>query len=414
MTDARRVVVTGLGAVSPLGSTARASWDSALEGRSGIGPVTRFECGEEYHSRIAGEVKGFDCSGLIPPKEARHMDLFIRYAVAAAAEAIGDAGISADGTDPERVGVNIGSGIGGLPMIEAVAQVQREKGPRRISPFFIPASIINMAAGQVSMRFGFKGPSMSIVSACTTGTHCIGDSFRMIRHGDADAMVCGGSEAVITPLALGGFGSQRALSARNDEPERASRPWDSDRDGFVLGEGAAILVLEELGHAGRRGAKAYGEVVGYGMSSDAHHITAPPDDGEGAFRCMRNALADAGLAPDRVGHINAHGTSTPLGDVAETRAIHRCFGGHAPKVLVNSTKSMTGHLLGAAGAIEALFSVLAVKEGAVPPTINLDRPGEGCDLDYVPHEARRADVGVAMSNSFGFGGTNATLVFGKA
>lgn len=416
MTDPRRIVVTGLGAVSPLGNTARASWDSALAGRSGVGPVTRFECGEEYPSRIAGEVRGFDCSGLIPPKEARHMDLFIRYAVAAAAEALGDAGIDAGagGVDPERVGVNIGSGIGGLPMIEDVARICRERGPRRISPFFIPASIINMAAGQVSMRFGFKGPSLSIVSACTTATHCIGDSFRMIRYGDADVMVCGGSESVITPLTLGGFGTQRALSARNDEPERASRPWDADRDGFVLGEGAAALVLEELGHARRRGARVLGEVLGYGMSSDAHHITAPPEDGEGAHRCMRNALADAGVAPDRVGHINAHGTSTPLGDVAETRAVRRCFGDHAGKVLVSSTKSMTGHLLGAAGALEALFCVLAIREGSVPPTINLDRPGEGCDLDYVPHEARAADVGVALSNSFGFGGTNATLVFGKA
>lgn len=415
MSDARRIVVTGLGAVSPLGNSAAASWDAALSGTGGIGAITRFDCSEAYPSRIAGEVKGFDPSPHLSHKEVRHYDLFIQYALAAAAEAIGDAGLAgAPPPDPNRVGVNIGSGIGGLPMIHATCRTIHEKGPRRVSPFFIPSSIINMASGLVSIRYGFRGPSMSIVSACTTSTHCIGDSFRMIVYGDADVMVCGGSEAVLTEPALAGFGNMRALSTRNDEPERASRPWDVGRDGFVLGEGAAVMVLEELGHAKRRGAGVYGEVIGYGMSSDAHHVTAPEEGGEGATLCMRNALADAKIPPDSVGYVNAHGTSTPLGDVAETKAIRSCFGAHADSLLVSSTKSMTGHLLGAAGALEAVFSVKAIAEGRVPPTINLDEPGEGCDLDYVANEARDAEVSVAISNSFGFGGTNATLAFAKA
>ena len=413
MSGARRIVVTGLGAVSPLGNNVAAAWNSATAGRSGIADITRFDCSEGYSCTIAGEVKGFSPPPQLSAKEARHYDLFIQYALAAAAEAVEDAGIAAGGTDPHRVGVNIGSGIGGLPMIDQFCGIIRDKGPRRVSPFFIPGSIINMAAGLVSIRHGFKGPSMAMVSACTTSAHSIGDSFRMISYGDADAMVCGGAESVITPAALAGFGNMRALSARNGAPERASRPWDVERDGFVLGEGAAILVLEEYEHARRRGARIHGEVVGYGMSSDAYHVTAPQESGEGAFRCMRNALADAGIAPDEVDYVNAHGTSTQLGDVAETKAIRQCFGGHADRLLVSSTKSMTGHLLGAAGAIEALLSLLALAKGTVPPTINLDRAGEGCDLDYVPNEARDAQLSVAISNSFGFGGTNATLAFRK-
>ncbi len=414
MSDARRIVVTGLGVVSPVGNNVKSAWDAVIGGKSGIGEITRFDCTEDFPSRIAGEVAGFDPTSLITPKEARHLDLFIQYSLIASAEALADAGVTSDTVNPERVGVNIGSGIGGLPMIETVSKINMEKGPRRVSPFFIPASIINMAAGQVSIRFGFKGPSMSIVSACTTSTHCIGDAFRMIQYGDADVMVCGGAESVITPLALGGFSSMKALSTRNDEPDRASRPWDVERDGFVLGEGAGVLVLEELGHARRRNAHIYSEMAGYGMSSDAHHMTAPLETGEGAVRCMRNALADGGIDPEEVGYVNAHGTSTPLGDVAETLAVRKCFGDHASAMMISSTKSMTGHLLGAAGAVEAIFSLLSVANGCVPPTVNLDKPGEGCDLDYVPNEARQASLSVAISNSFGFGGTNATLAFRKA
>ncbi len=405
----RRVVVTGLGLVSPLGLDVESSWRALLEGRSGIGPITRFDA-SAFASRIAGELKGFDVSRYLSPKEARKLDPFILYAIAAAAEAVADAGLEA-GEDAERIGVAIGSGIGGLSYIERGHNVYLKGGPRKMSPFFIPGSIVNMAAGNISIRYGFKGPNLALVSACTTGTHNIGDAARLIRYGDADVMLAGGSEAAITPLGLGGFAAARALSTRNDAPGKASRPWDRDRDGFVLSEGAGVLVLEDYERAKARGAKLYAEVIGYGMSADAYHITQPPEDGEGAVRCMAEALRDAGLPPEAVDYINAHGTSTPLGDVAEVRAIKALFGEHAYRLAVSSTKSMTGHMLGAAGAAEAVFSILALRDQVAPPTVNLDHPDEGCDLDFVPHRARPMGMEVAMSNSFGFGGTNGTLIF---
>jgi 3-oxoacyl-[acyl-carrier-protein] synthase II len=411
----RRVVITGLGIVSPVGNTVPDAWASILAGKSGIDRISRFDAAT-FASQIAGEVKGFDITQYIPTKEARRMDTFIHYGMAAAIQAIKDAGIddiASGDLDAERIGVNIGSGIGGLPMIEGTHDVYLAGGPRKISPFFVPSVIINMVAGNLSIMFGFKGPNLAIVTACTTATHCIGDSARMIEYGDADMMVAGGTESCVTPLTIGGFASARALSTRNDDPTAASRPWDTDRDGFVLGEGAGVVVLEEMEHAKRRGAKIYAELAGFGMSADAHHMTAPSEDGEGAARCMRIALKNAGMGNDEMDYINAHGTSTPLGDLAETMAIKRCFGEHAKDLVVNSTKSMTGHLLGAAGGVEAIFSALAVYHQVAPPTINIFNQDPKCDLDYVANTARDMKINAAMSNSFGFGGTNGTLVFRK-
>ncbi len=409
----RRVVVTGLGIVSPVGNTVSAAWENIISGKSGITRITRFDA-SNFASQIAGEVKDFDIQQYLSVKEARRMDIFIHYGMAAAIQAIKDAGIE-DVThfDSERIGVNIGSGIGGLPMIENTDTAYHAGGPRKISPFFIPSTIINMIAGNLSIMYGYKGPNLAIVTACTTATHSIGNSARMIEYGDAVVMVCGGAESCVTPLAIGGFAAAKALSVNNDNPAIASRPWDKDRDGFVLGEGAGILVLEEIEHAKRRGAKIYAELAGFGMSADAFHMTAPSDDGEGAARCMSNALKNAGINTTEVDYINAHGTSTPLGDIAETIAVKRCFGDHAYKVAVNSTKSMTGHLLGAAGGIEAIFSALAIHHQIAPPTINLVNQDPQCDLDYIPNIARDMDIKVALSNSFGFGGTNGTLVFRK-
>jgi 3-oxoacyl-[acyl-carrier-protein] synthase II len=406
----RRVVVTGLGVVSPVGIGVAEAWSSILAGRSGIARITRFDA-SPFASQIAGEVKGFDVTKYLPAKEARRFDLFVHYGTAAAAEAIQDSGIQATEQNAERIGVNIGSGIGGLPMIEETHKTLLESGPRRISPFFIPGTIINMVAGNVSIMYGFKGPNLAITTACTTSTHCVGESARLIVYGDADVMVAGGSESSVCSLAIGGFAAARALSTRNDDPARASRPWDKERDGFVLGEGAGMLVLEELDHARARGARIYCELVGYGMSADAHHMTAPCEDGDGARRCMVNALKDAKADPGEVDYINAHGTSTPLGDIAETIAVKRCLGEHAKKVAVSSTKSMTGHLLGAAGGVEAVFTVLSIKQQVAPPTINLVEPDPECDLDYVPNQAREMKIRLALSNSFGFGGTNGTLAF---
>ncbi len=411
--ERRRVVVTGLGIVSPVGNSVPEAWQSVLEGRSGITRVTRFDP-SRLSSQIAGEVKGFDVTRYLSAKEARRMDLFIHYGMAAALQAWRDAGIEVTPENAERIGINFGSGIGGLPMIEATHDELKKSGPRRISPFFIPATIINMIAGNLSIALGIKGPNLAIVTACTTATHCIGEAAKAIRWGEVDAMLAGGAEATVTELAMGGFAAARALSTRNDDPAGASRPWDRDRDGFVLGEGAGALVLEEYEHARRRGARIYCELAGYGVSADAFHITAPAEDGDGAFRCMRNALRDAGLGPDMVDYINAHGTSTPLGDIAETVAIKRLMGARAREVAVNSTKSMTGHLLGAAGGVEAVFTALAVQNQVSPPTINLQHPDPACDLDYVPNVAREMPIRTALSNSFGFGGTNGTLVFTRA
>lgn len=406
----RRVVITGLGIVSPVGIGISAAWDAIVQGRSGIGRVTRFDPAS-YSSQIAGEVRGFDVTQYIPSKDAKKMDLFIHYGIVAAMEAIADSGLKISPDIAERVGVSIGSGIGGLPGIESEHQIVTDSGPRRISPFFIPRCIVNMVAGHISIMYGAKGPNIAMATACSTGTHSIGDAARLIEYGDADVMIAGGAEAAISPLGLGGFSASRALSTRNDEPEKASRPWDKDRDGFILGEGAGILVLEEYGFAMRRGARIYGELAGYGMSSDAYHMTQPAAGGEGAARCMRVALHNAGFQPEQVGYINAHGTSTPLGDRAETEAVHAVFGEHARSLAMSSTKSMTGHLLGAAGGVEAVFTTLALYHGILPPTINLDTADEDCDLDYVPLQARQQSVDVALSNSFGFGGTNSTLVF---
>jgi 3-oxoacyl-[acyl-carrier-protein] synthase II len=408
----RRVVVTGLGIVSPIGNTVAEAWKNALAGKSGITRISKFDP-SRVASQIAGEVRDFDIAPYMSPKEARRMDVFIHYGMAAALQAWRDSGIQVTPENAERVGVNFGSGIGGLPLIEAQHKELVEKGPRRISPFFIPGTIINMTAGLLSIELGAKGPNLAMVTACTTSTHCIGEASKSIRYGEADVMIAGGSEAVVTELAIGGFASARALSTRNDDPATASRPWDKDRDGFVLGEGAGALVLEEYEHARARGARIYCEVLGYGVSADAFHMTAPSEDGDGAFRCMRNALRDAGVDASRVDYINAHGTSTPLGDVAETRAVKRALGAHAGKVAVNSTKSMTGHLLGAAGGVEAVFTALAIRDQVSPPTINLRSPDPECDLDYVPNAARKMSIGVALSNSFGFGGTNGTLVLAR-
>jgi 3-oxoacyl-[acyl-carrier-protein] synthase II len=408
----RRVVVTGLGIISPVGLGVPEAWSNILAGRSGIARITRFDS-SVYSSQIAGEVKGFDVAKYLPSKEARRFDTFIHYGLAAGIESIQDAGLDLDRLDRERIGACIGSGIGGLPLIENTHDALLAGGPRKISPFFVPGSIINMIAGQLSIMYGLKGPNLALVTACTTANHCIGDAGRLIEYGDADVMVAGGAEATVSPLGVGGFCAARALSTRNDDPEGASRPWDSDRDGFVLGEGAGMLVLEEYEHAKMRGARIYCELAGYGMSADAHHITAPCEDGDGAVRCMTNALRNAQTNREQVDYVNAHGTSTPLGDIAETVAVKRAFGDHARKLAVSSTKSMTGHLLGAAGGIEAVFTALAIRDQVAPPTINLVKQDPQCDLDYVPNTARPMNIDVALSNSFGFGGTNGTLVFRK-
>ena len=406
----RRVVVTGLGIVCPVGNSVKEAWSSIQAGMSGITRITRFDA-SPFASQIAGEVKKFDVSTVLSAKEARRVDIFIHYGIAAAAEAIKDAGLEANPQDAERIGVNVGSGIGGLPLIEDTHKAYIEGGPRKISPFFIPGAIINMISGNLSIMYGFKGPSLAMVTACTTANHCIGDSARLIEYGDADIMVAGGSEACVCALGVGGFSAARALSTRNDDPSTASRPWDTDRDGFVLGEGAGVIVLEELEHARARGANIYCELAGYGVSADAYHITAPCADGEGAARGMVNAMRNAAINLDEVDYINAHGTSTPLGDLAETIAVKRCFGDHAKKLAISSTKSSTGHLLGAAGAVEAVFTVMGMKDQVAPPTINMFNQDPQCDLDYVPNTARQMKIKVAMSNSFGFGGTNGTLVF---
>lgn len=406
---ARRVVVTGLGLVTPLGTGVEKTWKAICAGESGIGRITRFDP-TGYDAQIAGEVKDFDPAQFIEKKEIKKMDAFIHYAVGAALLAVDDAGLKIKPEEATKVGVYIGSGIGGLGSIEHYHEVLRSKGPGRVSPFFIPMTIINLASGQVAIRIGAKGPNSCAVTACATGNHCIGDAYRLIQRGDADVMVAGGAEAAVTPLGVAGFAAAKALSFRNDEPTKASRPFDKDRDGFVLGEGAGVVVIEELEHALQRGGKIYGEIIGYGMNSDAYHITAPPEEGEGAVRCMELALKDAGIDRDQIGYINAHGTST-MADAIETRAIKRVFGDQAFRMPISSTKSMTGHLLGAAGGIEAVFSILALFHGLLPPTINLDNPDPACDLDYVPNKARPAAITTALSNSFGFGGVNACLIF---
>ncbi|MEW6245437.1 MAG: beta-ketoacyl-ACP synthase II [Nitrospirota bacterium] len=405
----RRVAVTGLGLVTPLGTGLEKTWKALCAGQSGIGRITRFDPAG-YPVQIAGEVKDFDPAHFIEKKEIKKMDTFIHYAVGASQMAVDDAGLKIAPEDADRVGVYIGAGIGGLPAIEHYHKVLLEKGPDRVSPFFIPMVIINLASGQVAIRLGAKGPNSCAVTACATGNHCIGDAFRIIQRGEADVMLAGGTESCIVPTAVAGFAAARALSTRNDDPPRASRPFDRDRDGFVLSEGAGVVVLEELERARRRGARVYAEVIGYAMNSDAYHITAPPDEGEGAVRCMELAIKDAGIAKDEIGYINAHGTST-FADKIETQAIKQVFGERACRIPVSSTKSMTGHLLGAAGGVEAVFSVLALYRGVLPPTINLENPDPECDLDYVPNRARQASPGVVLSNSFGFGGVNACLLF---
>jgi len=408
----RRVVVTGLGTVTPVGIGVEKSWQAITNGESGIDLVTRFDA-SDFPSRIAGEVKGFDPEEYIEKKDVKKMDTFMHYAIASAQMAMDDSGLSITEENAERVGVMVGAGMGGLPAIERYHEAYLEKGPKKISPFFIPMTIINMAAGHISIIYGAKGPNSSIVTACATGTHAIGDAYKIIQRGEADAMIAGGTESVVCPLAFGGFGAAKALSRRNDEPARASRPFDAERDGFIIGEGAAVVILEEYEMAKKRGAKIYGEVIGYGMSGDAYHMTSPSPGGEGAARCMVQALKDGGVNAEEVGYVNAHGTSTPAGDSGETMAVKQVFGDHAYKLAVSSTKSMTGHLLGAAGAVEAVFSVLAINRGVIPPTINYENPDPECDLDYVPNSARNMNINVSMSNSFGFGGTNATLIFGK-
>jgi 3-oxoacyl-[acyl-carrier-protein] synthase II len=408
----RRVVITGIGIISPLGVGTDATWQGLVEGRSGIGPITKFDA-SAYPAQIAGEVKGFNAEDWVDKKEVKKSDTFIHYAVAAAQMAVDDAKLDTSKEDPDRVGVIIGSGIGGLPLIEEMHRKLLERGPTRVSPFFIPGLIVNLAAGQISIRFNAQGPNSAPATACATGAHAIGDAFKEIQHDEADVMFAGGAEAVITPLALAGFGAMRALSTRNDDPEKASRPWDLNRDGFVMGEGAGVVILEEREHALARGAHIYAEISGYGMSSDAHHITSPAEDGSGMMRVMQRALKDAKLAPEAIQYINAHGTSTPVGDKTETVAIKRLFGDHAYKLAISSTKSMTGHLLGAAGGLEAGIVALAIEHGILPPTINYETPDPACDLDYIPNTKREMQLEHAMSNSFGFGGTNATLILSK-
>jgi 3-oxoacyl-[acyl-carrier-protein] synthase II len=408
----RRVVVTGLGCVSPIGNTVAESWAALIEGKSGIATITKFDA-TPFSTRFAGEVKGFNIEDYIPGKEARHMDTFIHFGMAAGIQAFQDSGLVVTEENADRIGVIVGSGIGGLPMIEDTHAELTNRGPRRISPFFVPASIINMISGHLSIKYGLKGPNLAIVTACTTGLHCIGAAARMIEYGDADVMVAGGAESTVSPLGVGGFAAARALSARNDDPATASRPWDKDRDGFVLGEGAGVMVLEEYEHAKARGATIYAEVLGFGMSADAYHMTAPLEDGDGARRCMIAAMKNAEIDADQVDYVNAHGTSTPLGDIAETVAIKRALGDSAKNVVVNSTKSMTGHLLGGAGGLESVFTVLAVHKQLSPPTINIFNQDPACDLDYCANSARDMSIDIAVKNSFGFGGTNGTLIFGK-
>ncbi len=410
----RRVVVTGLGILSPVGNSIDSAWSAIVNGRSGIGPITHFDA-SGFGTRIAGEVRDFDPSQWIPAKDVKKMDPFIHYGIAAGLMALDDSGLEISEANAHRVGVAVGAGIGGIGTIEKTTEGYLNGGPRKISPFFVPSAIVNMASGHISIMRGLKGPNIAVVTACTTATHNIGLAARTIAYGDADAMVAGGAEYSTVPTAIGGFVSARALSSRNDDPERASRPWDVDRDGFVLSDGAGIVVLEEYEHARARGARIYAELVGFGMSGDAYHMTAPSENGDGAARCMVNALRDAELNPEDVGYINAHGTSTPAGDIAEAQAVRTVFGDHAGKVMVSSTKSMVGHLLGAAGGVEAIFSILALHHGVIPPTINLDNPDPAvAGLDLVPHTARETQVDVAVSNSFGFGGTNGTLVFRRA
>ena len=408
--SARRVVVTGMGIISPVGNDLETAWQQVVAGKSGIGPITDFDV-SQFSTRFGGSIRDFDAGLYVPAKDLKKMDPFIHFGVAAASQAVAHAGLKDSGHASDRIGVAMGSGIGGVGTIEANHQRLQEGGPRKISPFFVPASIINMISGHVSIEHGYRGPNIALVSACSTATHSIGMAARIIAHGDADVMLAGGAEHGITPMGLGGFCAARALSQRNDDPPAASRPWDKDRDGFVLSDGAACLVLEEYEAARKRGAQIFAELVGFGMSADAFHMTAPPEGGEGAQACMRAALTDARLNPDQIDHINAHGTSTPLGDVAETRAIRGLFGAHAGKLAVSSTKSTTGHLLGAAGAVEAVFSVLAIRDQIAPPTINLHSPDPECDLDYVPNTARRMAINSVLSNSFGFGGTNGSLIF---
>lgn len=412
--SSRRVVVTGLGLISPVGNTVESGWEAVCNGQSGIGPVTDFDA-SQLATRIAGEIRNFEVTDYLTSQEARRYDTFVHYGLAASQDAMRQAGLIGDhpGVDPERVGFAVGSGIGGISAIEKNMLIYRDKGPRRVSPFYIPGAIVNMISGILSIQYGYKGPNIAVVSACTTATHNIGLAARMIKYGDADVMVAGGAEYATTPTSMAGFISAKAMSTRNEEPHAASRPWDRDRDGFVLANGAGTMVIEELEHARARGAEIIGELIGFGMSGDAHHMTAPPADGEGAARCMKIALKDAGINNEQVEYINAHGTSTGLGDRAESDAVKTVFGEHARSLAVSSTKSMTGHMLGAAGGAEAVFSVLAIRDGVLPPTINLENPGEGCDLDYVPHVAREASIEIAMSNSFGFGGTNGTLIFSR-
>ncbi|OUS35368.1 beta-ketoacyl-[acyl-carrier-protein] synthase II ['Osedax' symbiont bacterium Rs2_46_30_T18] len=406
----RRVVVTGLGALTPVGNTVEDSWKSILAGQSGAAPIEHFDA-SSYSTQFSASIKGFDVSQYMNPKDARRMDMFIQYGLAAAFQAVADSGLQVTEENAPRIGCAIGSGIGGLSMIESTYDIIKNSGPRKVSPFFVPGSIINMIAGHLAIKYGFKGPNIAITTACTTGTHNIGQAMRMIQYGDADVMVAGGAEMATTQLGLGGFAAARALSKRNDDPQAASRPWDADRDGFVLGDGAGILVLEEYELAKARGAKIYCELAGFGMSDDAHHITAPPATGEGAALAMQNAVKDAGVSS--VDYVNAHGTSTPAGDIAETNALKRLFGAEAANMRMSSTKSMIGHLLGAAGAVEAIFCALAIRDQVAPPTINLDNPSEGCDLNYVAHSAQDCRIDTAISNSFGFGGTNGSLLFRK-
>jgi 3-oxoacyl-[acyl-carrier-protein] synthase II len=410
----RRVVVTGMGIVSPVGSTIDSAWNAMCNGKSGIKTISSFDA-SHMKTRIAGEVIDFDVSNYLAPRESKRMDDFVHYGYAASVDAMQDAGLldESPAFDPERAGCALGAGIGGLKTIENTTEAYLDGGPRKVSPFFIPGSITNMIGGFLSIKHNLKGPNVAIVTACSTATHNMGSAMRMIQYGEADVMIAGGAEFATTPTSISGFISARAMSTRNDEPEKASRPWDESRDGFVLSNGAGVAVLEEMQHAKRRGAAIYGELVGFGMSADAYHMTAPPEHGDGAARCMREAVKDAGVNPEDVDYINAHGTSTPLGDLAETIATKTVFGDHAFKLAVTSTKSMTGHLLGAAGGIEAIFSLLSIRDGIIPPTINLESPSEGCDLDYVPNTARESEVNVAVSNSFGFGGTNGSLVFRK-
>jgi len=406
----RRVVVTGLGVISPLGIGIKENWQALCEGRSGIGPITRFDT-TEYETKIAGEVKNFDPTSFLDRKEARKMDPFIHYALAAGIMAMEDSHLKIDQSNAERVGVLVGAGLGGLTTIEKYHSILLKDGPKKISPFFIPMLIVNLAPGQISIFFGAKGPNSSVVTACATGNHSIGEAYKIIQRGDADAMIAGGAESTITPLAIGGFNAMKALSTRNEEPQKASRPFEKDRDGFVIAEGAGILILEELSHAVKRNATIHAEIIGYGCNADAYHIAAPSPNGEGAARCMEITLKAAGIPCSEVDYVNAHGTSTPLNDLSETMAMKTVFKEHTKKLMVSSTKSMTGHLLGASGGVEAVFTILTMKEGIVPPTINYEVPDPECDLDYVPNVARKAKVRVAMSNSFGFGGTNAALVF---